>query len=103
LKFLLLASIEFDDLQTAQWLVEECGTRAAEVRCNGWNIMHACAHYGRTEIALWFLSGFVGTLFHESCSRKPADKLFVVHLAVQRGFVFGGYLSRGWCAVTGSK
>jgi hypothetical protein len=24
---LLLASIEFDDLQTAQWLVEECGTR----------------------------------------------------------------------------
>jgi hypothetical protein len=54
--FLLLASIEFDDLQTAQWLVEECGTRAADVRCNGWNIMHACAG-GRTENStLWFLS-----------------------------------------------
>jgi hypothetical protein len=87
-EFLLLASIEFDDLQTVEWLVEECGVRAAELRSNGWNIMHACAHYGRTEVALWFLSqDALVPLLHEPCSRKPADMLFVVHLAVQRGFV----------------
>ncbi len=63
-EFLLFASIEFDDLQTVQWLVEECGTRAAEVRCNGWNVMHACAHHGRTEIALWFLSQDALSLTH---------------------------------------
>jgi hypothetical protein len=88
-EFLLLAAIEFDDLQTVQWLVEECGSRAVEVRCNGWNVMHACAHFGRSEIALWFLSqDAMEALLKAPCNRKPADKLFAVHLTVQQGFIF---------------
>jgi hypothetical protein len=58
-KFLLLASIEFDDLQTAQWLVEECGTRSCGgtmQRLEGICTLPAVA----PEIAL-LLSGFVGT------------------------------------------
>jgi hypothetical protein len=88
-KFLMFAAVEFDDLQTVQWLVEDCEIRAQDVRCNGWNVMHACAHYGRTEIALWFISQDVLVpLLKEPCSRKPCDKLFAVHLAVQHGAVF---------------
>jgi hypothetical protein len=88
-EFLMFVAVEFDDLQTVQWLVEECGSRAVEVRCNGWNVMHACAHFGRTEIVLWFLSqDALVPLLLEPCNRKPADKLFAVQLAVQQGFVF---------------
>jgi hypothetical protein len=56
------------------------------------------------EIALCSSRDLLAPLLHESCSEsRLTDKLFVVHLAVQRGFVFGGYLSRGWVPVTGSK
>lgn len=87
--FLCLAAVECDDLQSLTWLLDEQEVPMASARCYGWNLAHACAHFGRSEIALCLLQrADWRELLQEPCRRKPMEAMFPVHIAVSKGFVF---------------
>ena len=88
--FLCFAAIEFDDLQSLQWLVDHDGVALSEIRFGGWNVFHCCAYFGRTEIFLWLRSlENVASLLGEPCERESDDRgAFAAHMAVKRGYVF---------------
>jgi Ankyrin repeats (many copies) len=53
--FLCFAAAEFDDLQSLEWLIIEQNMPVTMPQCNGWNLLHACAYFGRTEIVHWIV------------------------------------------------
>jgi Ankyrin repeats (3 copies) len=88
-EFLVFAAVEFDDLQTVVWLVKAKNIHVERIvcDCNGWTVLHACAFYGRTEIAHWLIKRHgVESLLSEQCHRRTCNKLGAAHIAVQRGF-----------------
>ncbi len=102
--FLCFAAVEFDDLQSLLWLLDDKKVAMKEIRCDGWNLAHACAYFGRSEIALALRSraewrALVGV----KCGRNPAEKGFAVHIAIDKGFVFLAdvFLSSGCPSVFG--
>jgi len=51
--FLCFAAIEFDDLQTLLWLLDDAAAaQLDELECYGWNAAHAAAFFGRVEIVV---------------------------------------------------
>ena len=46
--FLCFAAVEYDDLQSLQWICESFGMPAES--CDGWNLLHFSAFMGRMEI-----------------------------------------------------
>jgi UvrD/REP helicase N-terminal domain len=88
-EYLCFASVEFDDLQSLQWLTSEHGVNILSLVCNGWGICHAVAAFGRAEITLW-LEEFEG--FRRSVrmfsKRKGEETKLPVHLALERGHCF---------------
>lgn len=101
-EFLLFAAIEFDDLQTVQWLIAMQDVELQNTTCKGWNALHACAYYGRTEISHWLLShcSAAKPLLTTLCRRKPWESMYAAHLAVMQGFVFlADLLLREGCPV----
>jgi hypothetical protein len=87
--FLCFAAAEFDDLQSLLWLLDDKKVKMKDIRCDGWNLAHACAHLGRSEIALSLKSGAGWrALVGEKCGWDRAEKGFAVHIAIDKEFVF---------------
>jgi hypothetical protein len=87
--FLCFAAVEFDDLQSLLWLLDDKEVAMKESRCHGWNLAHVCAYFGRSEIALSLRSREEWrALVGEKCGRNPAEMCFAVHIAIDKGFVF---------------
>lgn len=61
----------------------------SKIRCHGWNVVHCCAYFGRSEIFLWLQSlDNIDRLLAESCARSPNDGAFSPQIAIQRGYTF---------------
>ena len=59
------------------------------ITLNGFNLVHACAHFGRTEITTWLYiharDDWEG-LVNAHSTRKTSEKATAAHIAVSRGF-----------------
>jgi len=88
--FLCLAAIEFDDLQSFQWLVEVQEVPLSSMSLYGLNVMHLCACLGRAEIALWLIQSqtTLAPLLEDACTRSTWSGYFAAHIAAERGFTF---------------
>ena len=88
--FLCFAAIEFDDLQSFEWLVENQGVPLSSIVYNGLNAIHCCASLGRAEIVLWLLQSqsALTSFLEEKCSRPPWNGYSAAHIAVEEGFIF---------------
>jgi hypothetical protein len=61
----------------------------ADIRFAGWNLGHACAFFGRSEITVWLShKGLLGGLVTEKCQRKPYVNAYACHIAVSKGYTF---------------
>lgn len=89
-KLLCFCAIEFDDLQSLLWLAQEQNVDVQSANLYGWNISHACAFFGRSEIAisLYKLGWFKPKVVAAPCKRKPYHQALAVHIAVEKGFTF---------------
>jgi len=87
---LTFCAIEFDDLQSLLWLVQEQHVDLQAATVYGWNISHACAFFGRSEIAvsLHKLGWLDLKIAAAVCKRKPYQQAFAVHIALEKGFIF---------------
>jgi len=85
--FLCFAAVEFDDLQSLQWICESFGTPVE--LCDGLSLLHFAAVMGRIEIVAWLYTQPVWhTLAMEVCRRKPFQNAFAVHIAASLGHIF---------------
>lgn len=81
---LCFAAVQFDDLQSLQWLCESFGT-PEDLVC-GWNLLHFTAYMGRVEIMAWLSSRPEwDVLVKQVCKRKPFENAYAVHIAARRG------------------
>ena len=89
-ELLCFCCIEFDDLQSLEWLVTEKGIEIEKFSLYGWNVGHACAFFGRSEVAVWLWKlGRLGwDLVMVPCDRKPNQNAYAVQIAVEKGFIF---------------
>jgi len=86
--FLCFATVEYDDLQSLQWLSHQMGVEIEDVQVNGWNLVHACAFFGRIEILAWLVDESAWhTLVESPCRRKPWEKAYAAHVAIDRGHI----------------
>ena len=89
---LCFASIEFDDLQTFQWLVGEQSILLSSMVLNGLNATLCCAFLGRAEMVLWLVESqsqsVLTSLLEEKCTRPPWNGYYAAHLAAEKGFTF---------------
>lgn len=84
--FLCFTVIEHDDLRPLQWLHHVKDVTLDEIRFDGWNVVHCCSYFGRSEIFLWLKSlENVDQFVIESCARSPCGGNFSSHVAVKRG------------------
>ena len=84
--FLCFAAVEYDDLQSLQWICESFGMPAES--CNGWNLLHFSAFMGRMEIVAWLNTQSVWQSFIvQGCQRKPFQNDFAVHIAAMQGHI----------------
>jgi len=79
-------AIEFDDLQSLLWLVQDQGIQIETAMVHGWNVAHACAFFGRSEIAvsLYKLGWLNSENVTAECRRAPHQEAFAAHMAVDR-------------------
>ena len=86
--YLCFAAVQFDDLQSLQYLIQGCGIDIMFLEIGGWNLAHACAYYGRLEIAMFLIIQLRSPfLFAASCRRKPWEEVNCVHIAALRGHI----------------
>ena len=79
--------IEYDDLQTLQWLCESYETTSDT--CDGWNLLHFSAYTGRVEIVAWlYTQPEWQALVTTVSKRKPFQYAYAVHLAASQGHIF---------------
>lgn len=82
--FLCFCAVEYDDLQSLQWLCESSGVPAFS--CDGWNLLHFSAFLGRLEIISWlYTQPQWQSLAAEACQRTPHQNSFSVHIAASQG------------------
>ncbi|CAB9504446.1 tetratricopeptide repeat and ankyrin repeat containing 1 [Seminavis robusta] len=94
--YLAFAAVEYDDFQTLQWLISSEWITPKTAICNGWNLIHACAAFGRAEIAAWLVSvGNLQPLLKVASKREPGRQL-AVHIALDRGFTALADLMLSW-------
>jgi hypothetical protein len=89
-EFLCFAAIEFDDLQSFEWLVSEQNVQLSSLRFEGLNAVHLCTYLGRAEIFLWLMESQpnLKDLAQEECTRSPWRGCFATHIAAEKGFTF---------------
>ena len=85
--FLCFAAVEYDDLQSLQWIYESFGMETE--LCDGWNLLHFSAFMGRIEIVAWLYTQpvFWQSLVVQACQRKPFQGAFAVHIAAMQGHI----------------
>lgn len=84
--FLCFAAVEYDDLQSLQWICESFGTPAE--LCDGWNLLHFSAFMGRIEIVVsFYLHPVWQSLIVQECQRKPFQNAYAVHIAAVQGHI----------------
>jgi hypothetical protein len=81
---LCFAAVQYDDLQSLEWLCGYCGTPDDLV--GGWNLLHYSAFMGRIEIIGWLSTQPVWNSFvSQASTRKPFGGAFAVHIAASCG------------------
>ncbi|KAL7543061.1 hypothetical protein ACHAXR_012566 [Thalassiosira sp. AJA248-18] len=88
--FLYFAAVEYDDLQSIQflWSITEEQCSLVEL-CDGWNLLHLSAFLGRVEIVAWICKLPVWKrLVDEESHRKPFQNTFALHIAASQGHLF---------------
>ncbi|KAL3785516.1 hypothetical protein ACHAW5_005270 [Stephanodiscus triporus] len=84
--FLCFAAVEYDDLQSLQWICESFVVPAQS--WDGWNLLHFSAFMGRIEIVAWLHTQPVWqSLNMDECRRKPFQNAFAVHIAAIQGHI----------------
>jgi hypothetical protein len=84
--FLCFAAVQFDDMQSLEWLCESSGPPTDLV--GGWNLLHYSAYMGRIEIIGWLSTLPVwDSLVSQPCQRKPFHGAFAVHIAASCGHI----------------
>lgn len=86
-EFLCFAAVEYDDLQTFRWLSLDMNVAVDSLVINGWNLVHACAFFGRLEFLDWLPSQPFWRSHVESPSKREPGDPFAAHIAVGRGHV----------------
>lgn len=83
---LCFAAVQFDDMQSLEWLCEPSGPPTDLV--GGWNLLHYSAYMGRIEIIGWLTTLPVwDSLASQPCQRKPFHGAFAVHIAASCGHI----------------
>mmetsp|Transcript_31447 Transcript_31447/g.75881 ORF Transcript_31447/g.75881 Transcript_31447/m.75881 type:complete len:2497 (-) Transcript_31447:208-7698(-) len=83
---LCLAAIQYDDIQTLTWMVEEYGVGVLGGNDSGWNLVHVASHFGRIEIM-----GYLSTLapfdafVRETVRDGKYSGWYASHIAVSQG------------------
>lgn len=84
--FLCFAAVEYDDLFSLQWL---CKTHGYPLEyCQGMNVLHVAALFGRIEILGWFHQSDDKVWNHlagQICKNKEFDGAYLVHIAAGQG------------------
>jgi len=82
---LCFAAVQYDDLQSLEWLCETRGIPDDLV--GGWNLLHYSAYMGRIEIIGWLSNQLVvwNSLVSQASTRKPFGGIFAVHIAASCG------------------
>eukprot|EP00984_Skeletonema_dohrnii_P014066 scaffold5878_cov108-Skeletonema_dohrnii-CCMP3373.AAC.2 len=83
---LCFVAVQYDDLQSLQFLCESFGT-PVEFVC-GWNLLHFSAFMGRIEVVGWISTQdqpVWNSFVSQSCGRKPFQGAFAPHIAISRG------------------
>ncbi len=82
--FLSFAAVQYDDLQSLEWLNESMG--APNYLVGGWNLLHYSAFMGRIEIIGWLSTQSVwSSLVSQASTRKPFVGAYAVHIAARNG------------------
>ncbi|KAL7456712.1 hypothetical protein ACHAWC_009869, partial [Mediolabrus comicus] len=83
---LCFAAVQFDDMQSLQWLCESSGPPTELI--GGWNLLHYSAYMGRIEIIGWLSTLPVwDSLVSQPCERKPFHGAFAVHISASCGHI----------------
>ena len=81
---LCFAAVQYDDLQSLQYLVESFGAPTELI--GGWNLLHFSAYMGRIEIIAWLSSQPIwGSLITQVCGRNGFQGAFAIHIAARQG------------------
>ena len=84
--FLCFAAVEYDDLQSLQWICESFGTPTE--LCDGWNLLHFSAFMGRIEIVIMLhLQPVWQSLIVQECQHEPFQDAYAVHIAGIQGHI----------------
>jgi len=84
--FLAFACVEFDSFRILAWLVEEQQIDISE-DINGFNLLHACAYFGRMEMVVWLRTRPEWGEFLESvATREGFEQNSAAHIATKRGY-----------------
>ena len=84
---LCFAAVQYDDLQTLQFLCDDTFGIPAELFA-GWNLLHFSAYMGRIEIAGWLSTQTQpvwNSFASQCCGREPYRGAFAPHIAINRG------------------
>lgn len=93
---LCFAAVEFDDLQSLQWIVERNLFLLENQFIHGLNLAHASACFGRLEILVWLSTQTAWkTMIAAECSRAPFQKTKVAQIAVIQGHINAAQLALG--------
>eukprot|EP00985_Skeletonema_marinoi_P006234 scaffold2699_cov140-Skeletonema_marinoi.AAC.8 len=81
---LSFAAVQYDDLQSLEWLSEPLG--APDDLVGGWNLLHYSAFMGRIEIIGWLSTQPVwNSLVSQASTRKTFVGAYAVHIAASCG------------------
>eukprot|EP00984_Skeletonema_dohrnii_P006920 scaffold2465_cov93-Skeletonema_dohrnii-CCMP3373.AAC.4 len=81
---LSFAAVQYDDLQSLEWLSEPLG--APDDLVSGWNLLHYSAFMGRIEIIGWLSTQPVwNSLVSQASTRKTYVGAYAVHIAASCG------------------
>jgi len=85
-ELLCFAAIEFDDMQSLEWLIVGNEISIEFLTIYGWNLLHASAYFGRSEIII-FLSAHKDwmLLVTQLCTRMPWVNAYAAHIAIEKG------------------
>ena len=81
---LCFAAVQYDDLQSLEYLCEFDGTPVEMV--GGWNLLHFSAYMGRIEIIAWLhYHAAWDSLVAQACQREEFKGTLAVHIAASQG------------------
>ena len=81
---LSFAAVQYDDLQSLEWLSKPMGTPSDVV--DGWNLLHYSAFMGRIEIIGWLSTQSAwNSLVSQASTRKAFAGAYAVHIAASCG------------------